>query len=85
MRSAPVFILRYVVLAFFLFLVVHPIWAQSNRGSIAGTILDSSGGVVANAAISAKSADSGTVYNTTSTGTGAYRISEMVPGPMIST
>jgi carboxypeptidase family protein len=80
MRSVAVFALRHLVFAFLSIFIIHSVWAQSNRGSIAGSVLDSSGGAVANAAVSAKSVDTGTVYNTTSTGTGAYRISELVPG-----
>jgi len=55
--------------------------AQTNNGGISGTILDSSGGVVSDATIVATGADSGTVYNATSSSTGAYRISNMVVGP----
>jgi hypothetical protein len=45
-----------------------------------GSILDSSGGAVEGASITAARAETGTVYNTTSTSTGAYRFSSLVLG-----
>ncbi len=74
------FSLKTVAVAILLFLVSGPAGAQSDRGTIAGTVLDSSGGVVANAKITATGAETGTVYATVSTDTGAYRISNMQVG-----
>jgi hypothetical protein len=69
-------------LSFSLFLTFSGITArsQSDRGTIAGTVLDSSGGVVQGATIVATGVDTGAVYKTTSTDTGAYRISDMQVG-----
>src|SRR5260370_7045668 len=69
-------------LSFSLFLTFSGITAraQSDRGTIAGTILDSSGAVVQGASVSATGANTGAVYKTTSTDTGAYRISDMQVG-----
>jgi hypothetical protein len=53
---------------------------QSDRGAIVGTILDSAGGAVEGAAITATGVETGTVYKTTSTSTGAYRFSSLVLG-----
>src|SRR5690242_11755462 len=53
---------------------------QSDRGSIAGTILDSSGAVVAGAEITATGAQTGAVYKTTSNSTGAYRLPDLQVG-----
>lgn len=47
--------------------------AQTTQGAIGGNVLDSSGAVIANAAITAKSEENGTVYNAASTSAGAYR------------
>src|SRR5215472_2828284 len=55
--------------------------AQSDRGTIAGTVLDSSGGVVADAKVVATSADTGTVYNATTGPTVGYRIPDVRVGP----
>jgi len=54
--------------------------AQSDRGTIAGTVLDSSGAVIQGASITATGANTGAVYKTTSTDTGAYRIPDMQVG-----
>jgi hypothetical protein len=54
--------------------------AQSDRGTIAGTVLDSSGGVVADAQITVKGADTGATYGTTSGPTGGYRIPDLPIG-----
>ena len=53
---------------------------QSDRGTLAGTILDSSGAVVANATITITGADTGTVYNAVSSSSGAYRVQDMKLG-----
>ena len=54
--------------------------AQSDRGTISGTILDSSGGVVEGATITAKGVETGTVYDAVSTSTGAYHFTNLVLG-----
>ena len=54
--------------------------AQSDRGSLAGTITDSTGAVVPNATITVTGADTGTVYNAVSSSVGSYRIQDMVLG-----
>lgn len=54
--------------------------AQSDRGAIAGTILDSSGGVVANAAITVTSTETGASYTATSGSTGGFRIQDVRVG-----
>ncbi|HEY3129869.1 MAG TPA: TonB-dependent receptor [Acidobacteriota bacterium] len=54
--------------------------AQSSRGSLAGTIQDSSGAVVGNATVTATGVGTGSVYNTTSTSSGGYRIPDMQLG-----
>ena len=54
--------------------------AQSSRGSLAGTIQDSSGAVVGNATVTTTGVGTGSVYNTTSTSSGGYRIPDMQLG-----
>ena len=53
---------------------------QSDRGTIAGTILDSSGGAVQAADITVTGADTGVVYKTVSNANGAYQIPNMQVG-----
>jgi hypothetical protein len=54
--------------------------AQSDRGSIAGSVVDSTGAGVAGAAITIKGADTGSVYKTVSGSTGSYRINDVAIG-----
>ncbi len=48
--------------------------AQTTQGQIAGNVLDNSGAVIPNAAITAKGDETGTVFNTVSTSSGSYRL-----------
>jgi hypothetical protein len=54
--------------------------AQSDRGTIAGSVLDSSGAAVGGASVTVKGEDTGIVYKTVSTGDGVYRISDIAVG-----
>ena len=71
---------RYLAAALFLLAAASPGFSQSDRGTIAGTVLDSSGGAVQGANITATNANTGAIYKTTSTDTGAYRIPDMQVG-----
>ena len=71
---------RFITLAFLIFISIPSASAQSDRGAIAGTILDSSGATVQGAEITATGASTGVVYKTTSSDTGAYRFSDMQVG-----
>src|SRR5215467_6543391 len=71
---------RYIAVALFVVAVATPGFSQSDRGAIAGTVLDSSGAAVANATVTATGAQTGILYKTTSTATGTYRISDMQVG-----
>ena len=68
---------KLAVLALGLILVMDillsTVAAQTNQGSIAGTAMDPSGAVVANAKITAKEKNTGTAYETVSSSAGAYR------------
>src|SRR5437870_2389498 len=59
--------------------------AQSDRGSISGTILDSSGAVVSGAEVTATGAETGSTYKTVATSTGAYRFPDLQVGTYIIT
>jgi len=69
-----------IVLVLGLFFLTSNVGAQSDRGTIAGTIVDSSGGVVEGATITATGVETGAVYKTVSGPTGAYRIPNMQVG-----
>src|SRR5713226_3292237 len=70
-------LLRY--LSFSLFLTFSGITAraQSDRGTIAGTVLDSSGGAVEGATVTATDSATNTVYNATTGPTGGYRLYDL--------
>jgi hypothetical protein len=56
------------------------LYGQAGTGTITGTVTDQSGAVVANAAIEAKSAETGVVYPTQSTSTGNYTLTQFPVG-----
>ena len=55
-------------------------FGQSDRGSIAGTVTDSSGAVIGGASIEVRGADTGNVYMAESTPEGVYRIPNVAIG-----
>jgi hypothetical protein len=71
---------QFLVLAVLSFGLALSASAQSDRGTITGTILDSTGGAIQGAEITATGADTGAVYRTVSNENGAYKIPEMQLG-----
>ena len=67
------------VLPFF-FLCVSAVWAQSDRGTITGTISDPAGAVVASASIEARNTETGVVSAVASSATGNYTIPQLPAG-----
>jgi Carboxypeptidase regulatory-like domain len=55
-------------------------FAQSDRGTITGTVTDPAGAVIANAAIEARNVATGAVYPVASSGTGNYTIPQLPAG-----
>ena len=70
-------------LTIFVFVLVAALgaFAQSDRGSITGTISDASDAVVAGAMVEAKNVDTGAVYRAATTNTGNYTIAQLPAGP----
>ena len=64
---------RVLTSIFTVFFAVSLSHAQTNQGQIAGNVTDASGAAVAGASVTAKSAESGSVYTTRSTSAGSYR------------
>jgi Carboxypeptidase regulatory-like domain len=64
-----------------LLLFASAVFAQSDRGTITGTVSDTSGAVIANAQIQARQLETGAVFPTTSTGTGNYTLVQLPVGP----
>src|ERR1700678_1890407 len=54
--------------------------AQSDRGTIAGSVLDTSGAAVGGASITITGVDTGSAYKTRSPPAGVYRVAVMQPG-----
>jgi len=61
-------------------LMVASAAAQSDRGTIAGSVLDSSGAAVGGASITITGADTGNTYKTVSTPEGVYRVADIQTG-----
>jgi hypothetical protein len=61
-------------------LVVCAVFAQSDRGTITGTISDPAGAVVASANIEARNVDTGAISRAASSTTGNYTIAELPAG-----
>ena len=63
-----------------LFLCAVAAFAQTDRGTITGTVLDVSGAVVPTASIEAKNAATSEVYTAGTTGTGNYTLANLPAG-----
>ena len=68
--------MRSLSTAIVFFLLVLTLFAQTDRGTITGTINDPAGAVVANAAIEARNTGTGAVYPVASSATGNYTIAQ---------
>jgi hypothetical protein len=67
-------------LAACLFVFSSMMFSQGDRGTITGTISDSSGAVVASASVEAKQQETGAVYQAASSNTGNYTLSQLPTG-----
>src|SRR5262249_5671074 len=63
-----------------LFLFCVAAFAQSDRGTITGTIGDPAGAVVAGAPVEARNVETGTVYQAATSATGHYTLSQLPAG-----
>ena len=73
--------MRFTACVFFcLILLVPASFAQSDRGTITGTITDPAGAMIANAAIEAKNTQTGVVSQTVSSATGNYTLAQLPVG-----
>jgi hypothetical protein len=63
-----------------LFLCIAAASAQSDRGTITGTVSDPAGAIVASAKVEAKSVTTGTAYEVASTDTGNFTLSQLPAG-----
>ena len=71
---------RFIAVTFLLFFSAGTILAQSDRGTIAGTVLDSTGAALADAKITVTTTETGATYSATSGPTGGFRIPDIHVG-----
>ncbi len=72
--------MRSLLIAVCCFVFAFAAFAQSDRGTINGTVSDPTGAVIANAAIEAKNVATGAVYPVASSATGNYTIAQLPAG-----
>ena len=63
-----------------LLLICFGAYAQSDRGTITGTVADAAGAMVPNAPIEAKNTQTGAAYQTVSSATGNYTLAQLPAG-----
>jgi len=68
---------RFIAVAFLVFFSAATALAQSDRGSIAGTVLDSSGAAVSNATVTVTSTETGSNYGAITGPTGGFRVQDV--------
>jgi hypothetical protein len=69
---------RFVVIAMVVFPAMS--FGQGDRGSITGTVADPAGAIVAAAPVEARNRQTGSVFDTQTTGTGNYTLSQLPAG-----
>ena len=67
--------------SFGIFLFASIAFAQSDRGTITGTVTDSTGAVIPNAPVQAKNSVTGVAYQGATSDTGNYTLSQLPAGP----
>jgi hypothetical protein len=72
--------MRYSIVSFCLLACALVGLAQSDRGTITGTVSDPSGAVIASASIEIKNTDNGAVYRAGSSATGNYTLAQLPAG-----
>jgi len=72
--------MRTQLISALLLAVAFAALAQSDRGTITGTIADPAGAVAANASIEARNVGTGAVYQVASSATGNYTLAELPAG-----
>src|SRR5215471_13009973 len=72
--------MRFTKIAICVCLLALTAFAQSDRGTITGTITDPAGAIVPNAPIQVRNVETGGVYDGASSTTGNYTIAQLPPG-----
>ena len=72
-----IFAMRFLAVALLILAAATSSFSQSDRGTIAGTVQDSSGAAVQGATVTATDSATNTVYTATSGPTGGYRLYDL--------
>src|SRR5438094_5862556 len=72
--------MRKLQLIVWLFVFTHAASAQTDRGTITGTVSDATGAVIPGATIEAKNVATGAVYQAGSSETGNYTLAQLPAG-----
>jgi len=73
--------MRFIQTSLCLLLLSTAVFAQSDRGTITGTVTDTTGAVVANAQVQGKQQETGALFPTVTTETGNYTLVQLPVGP----
>ncbi len=72
--------LQFMAAILLVAMIAAPAWGQTFRGTILGTVTDSSGAAVAGATVTIKNVDTGLIRTTVSTADGTYSVPELPIG-----
>ena len=72
--------MRVCLVAIVAILVASVALSQTDRGTITGTLADSTGAVVPGASVQVTNTETGAQYDTVTTGTGNYTLASLVAG-----
>ena len=73
--------MRFALAGTLVVLSAAAVFAQNDRGTMTGTIVDSTGAVIANAPVEARNTDTGALYPAASSETGNYTVVQLPAGP----
>src|SRR5437762_6189434 len=73
-------LMKFVLATVCLLVLTCAAFAQSDRGTMTGTVLDPAAAVIPGAKVTAKNAETGARYETVSTSTGNYTLSQLPAG-----
>ena len=68
---------RFIAIFLFVLMTAGTALAQSDRGAIAGTVMDGSGGAIANVKLTATDTETGATYSAITGPTGGYRLFDL--------
>src|SRR5678815_3572704 len=79
-KHQGVFVFSKSIVASLFFLASSVVFAQTDRGTITGTVSDPASAVIPGAQVQARNVDTGAVYNAASSNTGNYSLTQLPAG-----